>query len=106
VSSSFLSLVCVSLHHQVTFVLVHPGHVATEMGEAGGRKAPLSVQDAVSQTLANVILKTGKQVGAVVQRGCWRGRPGDEAWCGVCVGRTTGSCTTTMAASSRSECRG
>ena len=45
----------------VTFLLVHPGHVKTEMGEAGGREAPLSVQDGVKQSLQNVILRCGRQ---------------------------------------------
>lgn len=29
------------------FLLVHPGHVKTEMGEAGGRKVRLGVGDSV-----------------------------------------------------------
>ena len=45
----------------MTFLLVHPGHVKTEMGQAGGREAPLNVEEGVRESLNNVIFRCGKQ---------------------------------------------
>ncbi len=44
-----------------TFLLVHPGHVKTQMGESGSREAPMGVEDGVRQTLQNVIMRCGRQ---------------------------------------------
>jgi hypothetical protein len=46
-----------------TFLALSPGHVATDMGSAGGRAAPLTVEQSVSGMVSLIAQATPEQSG-------------------------------------------
>lgn len=92
----------------VTFLLVHPGHVKTEMGEAGGRKVrthrllgtcaedvmPRSIP---SYRLANTNVDRPRSTST---RACARR---SRTWCSAAGSRTRGASSTTTAGSCPSK---
>jgi len=49
------------------FISMSPGHVATDMGSAGGRQAPVTVDDSVSGMLRVIACATPEDNGKYLQ---------------------------------------